>query len=56
VINFKEMVLNHGKKKEMVTNVMEIDEAHIQIVRNRSLDMEAGANYSYVQSELVLDT
>ena len=33
---------------EMVTNVMEIDEVYIPIVRNRSLDLEVGANISYV--------
>ena len=32
----------------MVINVMEFDEAHIPIVRNQLLDLEAGANLTYV--------
>ena len=36
------------RKIEMVTNVKEYDEAHIPIVRNRSLDLEDGANLTYV--------
>ena len=35
-------------KSEMVTNVKEYDEAHIPIVRNWSLDLEDGANLTYV--------
>ena len=35
------------RKSEMVTNVKEYDEVHIPIVRNWSLDLEAGANLSY---------
>ena len=32
----------------MVTNVKEVDEAYIPIVRNQSLDLEVGANLTYV--------
>ena len=35
------------ENKEMVTNIMEDDEAYIPIVRNQSLDLEAGDNLSY---------
>ena len=33
--------------KEIMTNIKEDDKAYIPIVRNRLLDMEAGANLSY---------
>jgi len=33
------------RKIEMVTNVKEIYEVYIPIVRNRSLDLEVGATY-----------
>ena len=36
------------RKIEMVTNVKEYDEAHIPIVSNQSLDLEDGANMTYV--------
>ena len=39
---------NHERKIRKVTNVKEFDEAYIPIVRNRSLDLEVGANLTYV--------
>ena len=44
------------KEKEIVTNVKEVGEVYIPIVKNQSLNFEVGANYLYVYSELVLDT
>ena len=36
------------KGKEIATNVKEVGEVYIPIVKNRSLNMEVGANYSDV--------
>ena len=36
------------KEKEIVTNVKEVGEVYIPIVKNRSLNLEVGANYSDV--------
>ena len=36
------------KEKEIVTNVKEDGEVYIPIVKNRSLNLEVGANYSDV--------
>jgi len=36
------------KEKEIVTNVKKVGEVHIPLVKNRSLNMEVGGNYSDV--------
>ena len=36
------------KEKEIVTNVKEVGEVYIPIVKNRLLNLEVGANYSDV--------
>ena len=38
------------KENEIVTNVKEVDEVYIPIVEKRLLNLDLGANYSYVQS------